>query len=155
MKRRLVLAALAVQLAAVAACESGPTAPGRPLTVSITTPVSAVLVRRPGIETPVWGAATAPVTITNPGTESLRVETVETRAFNHTRASVINTNVRPNMDFTYADRWVPARGTLTLEAGVVVIPLPPPGDDIRFEVVVTFSDGRTSRAEAPLVLPAA
>lgn len=155
MMRRLFLAALAVQLAAIAACQSGPAGPGRPLAVSIMTPVSAVLVSRPGVAPPVWGVATAPVTITNPGTQSVRVDTVETRAINRTRASIISTNVRPNEDVTYVDTWVPERGALTLEAGVVVIPLPPPGDELRFEVIVTFDDGRTARAEAPLVLPAA
>lgn len=155
MRQRTLAVMCIVQLAAIAACDSGPAAPGRPLTVSIATPVSAVLVTRPGVEPPVWGVASAPVTIANPGTQPAEVATVETRAFNRTRAAVISTNVRPNEDFTYADTWVPSGGSLTLEAGVVVIPLPPPGDELRFEVIVTLRDGRTVRADAPLILAAA
>ena len=41
--------------------------------------------------------------------------------------------------------------TLTLEAGLVYFPLPPPGDDIRFVVIVTFQDGTSMRAKTRLL----
>lgn len=143
------------QLVAIAACNNGPAAPGRPLTILIATPVSAVLVSRPGLDPAVWGVATAQVTIANAGAQPAEVATVEARALNRTRAAVISTNVRPNEDLTYPNTLVPSGGTLTLEAGVVVIPLPPPGDELRLEVIVTFRDGRTARADAPMALAAA
>lgn len=150
----MIAAAAAAQFLAAAACGGSPTASGRPPAVSMVAQVSASTVTCDTCtEGPfIWAVAAAPVTITNPGSRAIALSTVETRAFNHTRASVIATNVRPNLDFTYPDTTVPAGGSLTLEAAVVYHPLPPPADDIRLVVIVTFSDGRTARAEAQLFL---
>lgn len=99
----------------------------------------------------VWANVSAPVTITNPGAAAITVATVEARAFNQTRNSLIASNVRPNADFAYPTLDVPAGGSLTLDAGLIYHPLPPPTDDVRLAVVVTFSDGTTARADARLL----
>ena len=151
MKRGLALV-VAAQLFAVAACDS----PARPqsqpavaLAPSVTGAIVSCYCTTDGPT--VWATVAAPVIVTNPGTSSVRVASVEARAFNQTRKTLISSTVRPNTDFAYPEEEVPAGGSLTLEAGLVYHPLPSPQDDVRFVVVVTFRDGSTARAEARLL----
>lgn len=112
--------------------------------------VASMIVRCDFCTDPVTAVVQVPVTITNVGNRDLRVESVEARVVNQTRQTVIASNTRPNVDFPYPHTDVPANGSLTLEAGVVYHPLPPPRDEIRLVVLVTFHDGTSAHGQARL-----
>lgn len=59
--------------------------------------------------------------------------------------------MRPNVNYSYRETRVPAGGALTLQAGLVYEPLPPPRDEVYLVVIVTFRDGTSVRAETRLV----
>jgi hypothetical protein len=91
-----------------------------------------------------------PVTIQNPdGAGTLA--TVETRVVNRSRFMELARNVRPNKDFSYPDRHVPAAGTLVVEAGAG-FGLPPPRDEIVATVIVRLTDGREAAASAQVAI---
>lgn len=145
-------AALLVPLL-VSSCDDNPNAPDVGITVVMPASVTAPIVTCLECTTDptVWAVAEANVTIINGSGRSLDVATVEARAFNRTRNTLITSNTRPNTDHTYAETFIPNNGSLTLAAGVVYFPLPPPGDDVQFAVVVTFRDGTVARGETRLI----
>lgn len=144
--------ALILLLLAAGSC-GDPTSPSvDPVVVTIADTVTGTLVRCATCpEPPVRAVAAAPVAITNGGPLERSVVTVEAIVVNRSRRTVIARNVRPNVSFVYPETRVLPGSSLTLEAAVVVEPLPPPGDDIRFIVVVTLADGISVRQEARLV----
>lgn len=136
----------------LAACRSGPASPNAGLTLVLPDGVTGRIVTCTvcATEPSAWGVVEQDVTIVNQSTRDRDVATVEARAFNRTRGALISANTRPNVDYSYPDASVPAGGALTLQAGLVYQPLPPPRDDVRLIVIVTFRDGTSARAETRL-----
>lgn len=95
-----------------------------------------------------------PVTVSDPNGPGGTVERLTTILMNRTRAAEVGRNVRPNADYAFPSTALPAAGQLTLQAGLVVPP-PPPRDDLAVTVQVRLTDGREASATGPLaVLPA-
>ena len=133
-------------------CSSSPLSPESP-TISLALPleVTGAIVPCDTCESPTASAvATTEIILSNRGSSSHRVVTVDTIVVNQTRRTVLASNRRPNADVVYAESEVPPGGSLTLEAGVVY-PMPPPRDDIQFLVVVTISDGTKVQQQARLI----
>jgi hypothetical protein len=149
-RARATLAAVA-QTLVLAACGSGPTSPNAGITLVLPDGITGRIVTCATCTDPtVWAVVEQDVSIVNQSTRDRDVATVEARAFNHTRGTLISTNTRPNVDDSYSDTRVPAGGTLTLQAGLVYHPLPPPRDEVHLIVVVTFRDGTSVRGQTPL-----
>ena len=136
----------------VAACGSGPAAPNAGVALVLPDGVTGRIVTCTTCTTEpsAWGVVEQDVTIVNRSTRDRDVATVEARAFNSTRGALISANTRPNVNHSYPDTRVPAGGALTLQAGLVYEPLPPPGDEVHLVVIVTFRDGTSVRAETRL-----
>lgn len=154
MTRRASLLLPALLLSAVLpGCDDNPNAPNAGITIVLPVSVTGTIVtcQTCTTEPTVWAVAETNITIINGSGRMLDVDTVEARAFNQTRNTLIRANTRPNVDHPYSETFVAISGSLTLAAGVVYFPLPPPGDDVRLVVVVTFRDGTSARGEARLI----
>lgn len=149
-RRAIFGIALLTQTLVLAACGSGPAAPNAGVTLVLPDGITGRIVTCATCTDPaVWAVVEQDVSIVNRSTRDRQVATVEARAFNHTRGTLIKANTRPNVDYVYPDTWVPAGGMLTLQAGLVYHP-PPPGDEVYFIVIVTFRDGTSVRGQTPL-----
>lgn len=135
------------------ACGSGPASPNAGITLVLPDGVTGRIVTCTicTTEPAAWGVVEQDVTIVNRSARDRDVATVEARAFNQTRGALISANTRPNVNYSYRETRVPAGGALTLQAGLVYEPLPPPRDDVHLIVIVTFRDGTSVRAETRLV----
>jgi hypothetical protein len=144
---------------AVAACDDsmpiGPTPPpaSAALTLTFSEPVSARLVACATCTLPPFLSVVAefPVTIGDPAGPGGAVQTVETRVVNRSRGSDAGTNTRPNADFTYPNTALPARGSLTLGAGLV-FDMQPPRDELQVVVRVLLTDGRAAERTSAIVV---
>jgi hypothetical protein len=139
----------------LAACACGsPTTPSSPLTLALTASVTGRIIVCTTCTMPPeqWIVAEFPVTLSDPRGPGGTLQSIETRVFNRTRGRTeLGRNARPNADYQYADLAVPAGGSLTLPAGIVFHPLPPPRDELVVEVVATLTDGRSARQEGLLL----
>lgn len=148
---------LTVALPAIAtsACGDGPAAPSPALVASFATPVTGQLVSCAtcGEGPAQWIAVEFPVTIANPSDRAGMLATLEARIVNRSRAGAeLGRNLRPNAGHSYPDRHLPAGGRLTVDAGLVFFPVPPPRDHLAVEVTVTLTDGRSTRQVGALVV---
>lgn len=145
LSRPLSTSILAAALLVTAGCSDAPTKPSPTVTLSFATPVVATIVACDSCaEGPtIWATAEFPVTLTNPASADRTLVTLTTRVVNRTRGGEIARNVRPNETHAYPDVRIPAGGTLTLDAGIVYFPLPPPRDDVVVEVIAELQDGTT------------
>jgi hypothetical protein len=136
------------------ACGGSPTAPASSgVTLTLPAQMTATVVTCATCTPAIWAFAETTITLTNRGDRDRRVTTVEARVLNKSRSTVLATNVRPNEDATYPDRFLPRNAALSLEAAVAYRPLPPPRDEIWFVVVVTFEDGGTLDNQSRLFTP--
>jgi hypothetical protein len=139
-------------VAITAACDS-PTRPGRPpIALTIPSTVTGRYVSCATCEVTLWISVEFPVVVADPDGAGGTVQDVRVTATNQSRGTVLAGNTRPNSEFPYPNTTVPAGGTLSLMAGVVISPASPPRDEVVIAVLVTLSDGRTGLASAPLVV---
>ncbi len=101
-------------------------------------------------EAQVTAVAEFPVGVSDPNGPGGTLESVETIARNLTRGSDVSRNTRPNAQVSYPSTTVPRAGTLTVEAGIVMSPAPPPRDAITLTVVVRLTDGRSTTRTVPV-----
>jgi hypothetical protein len=141
-------------LAAVAACGNA-TGPSEALAVTFAVPVAARRVACPActVEPREWAVAEFPVTIADASNRGGTVASVEARVTNRSRGIELGRGVRPNSDYAYPDTRLPAGGALVAEAGVVFFPVPPAGDDVWIDVIVTLTDGRVARHSGSVAIP--
>lgn len=136
-----------------AGCE-GPrrtTSPTPHLTLTFIDPVSARMVACQSCAPPTTHLVSEfTVTVGDPAGPGGSVETVTTVVRNTSRGLDVGRNVRPNRDFAYPSTMLPPRGSLTLEAGIVIDP-PPPRDALEISVSVRLTDGRTVSRASRLV----
>jgi hypothetical protein len=146
------LAASAAILALVA-CGSSPAAPSRPgITLGMPSSVTGTYVSCADCETPLVVVAEFAVAVGDPEGPGGTVQRVEVVAVDTSRGTELARNVRPNADVPYPVTALPAGGSLTLAAGVVISPAPPPKDTVTVSVTVRLTDGRASTGSAPLVV---
>lgn len=74
---------------------------------------------------------------------------LETIVYNRSRNLVIARNQRPNDTYGFPQSSLPARGQLTVDAGIGFAP-PPPRDEIAITVRVRLTDGREAEHTASL-----
>jgi hypothetical protein len=99
-----------------------------------------------------WVSIEFPVTVADPDGAGGTVQEVRVTATNRSRGQVLAGGSRPNADFSYPDTTVPAGGRLTLMAGLVISPAPPPRDEVVVAVLVTLGDGRSALGSARLAV---
>jgi hypothetical protein len=101
-------------------------------------------------ETEVTAVAEFAVTVSDRNGPGGTLASVETIATNTTRSSEIARNTRPNGDVGYPVTTVPKGGSLSVSAGVVMTPAPPPRDAITVTVAVRLTDGRMTMRTVPV-----
>lgn len=143
-----VLVSATISIALIASsCSRSPVQPGTLVSVEFPTPLVGQFVACATCtaEPKQWISAEFPVTVANNSDADLTVATATAVVVNASRGNAeLGRGTRPNRDFPYTDVLVRAHSTLTLPLGVVYFPVPQPTDDVRIEVTVTFSDGRTA-----------
>ena len=144
--------AVTAALASGAGCGS-PAQPTRPpITLTVPAIVTGRYVTCDTCEVGLWISLEFPVTVGDPDGSGGTVQEVRVTATNRSRGQVLGGSSRPNADFAYPDTTVPAGGTLTLMAGLVISPAPPPRDEVVVGVLVTLGDGRSALGSARLAV---
>ncbi len=149
---RTLLALAVTATALAAACGGSPAAPTSTIDIAFATPVRGQVVTCGSCTTAPkeWVAAEFPVTVTADAAGSVASVTVIVR--NRSRGSVeMGRNVRPNKDSPYPDTRVPARGSLTVGAGIVYFPPPAAEEDVVVDVTVRLEDGRSTSRSGTIV----
>lgn len=88
-----------------------------------------------------------PVTVVDEADRGGQLLFLETMVYNRSRNILMASNQRPNDTYGFPQQSLPARGQLTVEAGVGFSP-PPPRDEIVITVRVRLSDGRQAERAA-------
>ena len=140
-------------LLALASCGGSPSAPSLPgLTLGVPATITGKYVACSTCDPPLVVSAEFPVVVGDPGGPGGTVRQVEVVAVDASRGTEVARNTRPNADFAYPVTAVPKAGSLTLAAGVVISPAPPPRDSVNVTVTVRLTDGRASTALAALAV---
>lgn len=152
--RRSWRSTITVGLAIVAGCDS-PAQPTRP-PIALTVPavVTGRYLTCETCEVSLWVSLEFPVTVGDPHGSGGTVHEVRVTATNQSRGQMLGGSSRPNANYAYPNTAVPAGGTLTLMAGLVISPAPPPRDEVVVGVLVTLGDGRSAVGSAHLALSA-
>lgn len=145
--RRTLVFVLAVTVSAMA-CDDGPASPDRALTLTFANAVTARLVTAGAT---VNAVGEFDVSVGDPAGPGTTVQSLETRVVSASRGVELGRSTRPNGDYAFTDASVPAGGTLTLQAGIV-IPSPPPRDELRVTVTIRTADGRLTERSARFVV---
>jgi hypothetical protein len=146
--RLLAAAALVV----TAACGDSPESPS-PAPLVLTMP-AAVEGRYSTCQTcadPVAVVVTFAVTVTDASGPGGTIATLETRVMDTSRGVEVARNTRPNGSVGLSPSALPARGQVTIEAGIG-FPPPPPRDSLTVIATATLTDGRQASASAPLTI---
>ncbi len=147
---------LACALALVgAACGDGrPAAPSTPaLALALPATVEGRAVNCPACAEPSTTVVVEfPVVLGDPSGPGGTLSRVSTRIVNRSRALDVAENVRPNAAAGLGPAALPPGGRITVEAGVVFGPPPPPRDEMAVVVSVQLSDGRHASGSAPLAV---
>jgi len=143
----------AAAVLALVACGGSPAAPSLPgVTLGVPSTVTGRYVSCAACESPLVVVAEFPVVIGDPEGPGGTVQRVEIVAMNASRGTEIARNVRPNADVAYPVTALPGGGSLTLAAGVVITPAPPPQDAVTLSVTVRLTDGRASTGSVALAV---
>ena len=151
-RRTLRCVVAAAVLAVTAACGDSPDGPS-PAPLVLTMP-AAIEGRHSTCQTcsdPVAVVVTFPVTVTDASGPGGTIATLETRVMDTSRGVEVGRNTRPNGDVGLSPSTLPARGQVTIEAGIG-FPPPPPRDSLTVIATVTLTDGRQASASAPLTI---
>jgi hypothetical protein len=151
--RRVRTLPAAAAVLALAGCADSPARPSVPgITLGVPSTVTGKYVSCAACETPLVVVAEFSVVVGDPAGPGGTVERVEIVATDASRGAEVARNVRPNADVPYPVTALPSGGSLTLAAGVVISPAPPPKDAVTVSVTVRLTDGRASTGSAPLVV---
>jgi hypothetical protein len=146
--------AVTAALAMGAGCDNPaqPTQP--PIALTVPAVVTGRYVACEPCEVALWVSLEFPVTVGDPEGSGGTVQEVRVTATNRSRGQVLAGGSRPNADFSYPDTTIAAGGRLTLMAGLVISPAPPPRDEVVIGVLVTLGDGRFAVGSARLAVSA-
>jgi hypothetical protein len=140
-------------LVIAAACGGSPARPSLPgITLSMPDSITARYVTCSGCETEVTAVAEFEITVSDPDGPGGTLQSVQTVATDTTRSAEVGRNTRPNRDVAYPETAIPKGGALTVPAGIVMNPAPPPRDAISLTVSARLSDGRTTTRTVPVVV---
>ena len=140
-------------LLALASCGGSPSKPSLPgITLGVSATITGKYVACSTCDPPLVVSTEFPVVVGDPDGPGGTVRQVEVVAVETSRGTEIARNIRPNADFVYPVTAVPKAGSLTLAAGVVISPAPPPRDSVNVTVTVRLEDGRASTASAALAV---
>jgi hypothetical protein len=142
----------AICLIALDACGGSPAQPSLPgITLSMPDSITAQYVTCGSCETEVTAVAEFEITVSDPNGPGGTLQSVQTVATDTTRSAQVARNTRPNRDVTYPATTVPRGGGLSVPAGIVMSPAPPPRDAISLTVSARLSDGRSTSRTVPVV----
>jgi len=144
----------AVALSGAACGDGNPAAPSVPaLTLALPASVEGrVVVCATCAEPQMTVVVEFPVTIGDPSGPGGTLSRLSTRIVNRSRAIDVAENVRPNGAVELSPADLRPGGEITLEAGVVFGPPPPPRDEVAVVVSVRLSDGRQVSGSAPFAV---
>jgi hypothetical protein len=149
---RILRFVAAAALVATAACGDSPEGPS-PAPLVLTMP-AAVEGRYSTCQTcadPVAVVVSFPVTVSDASGPGGTIATLETRVMDTSRGVEVARNTRPNGSVGLSPSALPARGQVTIEAGIG-FPPPPPRDSLTVIATATLTDGRQASASAPLTI---
>jgi hypothetical protein len=151
--RTLLAVATVAMLAGCGGTPARPSLPG--ITLQVDDPITARSVACATCEVALVVVAEFPVTVGDPNGPGGVLARIEVVATDESRSTEVGRNVRPNADVAYPVRDVPAGATLTVPAGIVIGPAPPPRDSLSVTILARLEDGRASTRTVPLVVAAA
>ena len=141
----------AAALVVTAGCDSPEGPSPAPLVLTMPTAVEGRYSTCQTCADPVAVVVDFPVTVSDASGPGGTIATLETRVMDTSRGVEIARNTRPNGDVGLSPSALPARGQVTIEAGIG-FPPPPPRDALTIIATATLTDGRQASASAPLTI---